>query len=225
MWSFLWSSSLVPVLLVNICSFLVPVCSEWRWISWTRNHVFHRGPAFSSLVFFLVSFWGNRCVFPLWGLLQVFLVLLYYCLSIQPFRHVFWLPYLSPKSFGFFGIRLLVCFHVTHSQLLMEFSFVVLECSVLSILFLPFVDISLISLLSPEPSGLFPQVVLLLFPVWSFPFCSRIYQRLSFVLSFWPVFVGFFYLRFQSNFPSCFDFFFVLFEGIPIFSQTNLAPA
>ena len=88
MWSFLWSSSRVLVLLVSICSFLVLVCREWRWISWTKNHVFHHGLAFSSLISFLVTFCVNRCVFSLSGLLWVLLVLLSYCLSIQPFRYV-----------------------------------------------------------------------------------------------------------------------------------------
>ena len=76
---------------------------------------------FSVWYFFLVSFRVSRCVFPFWGLLQVPLVLLEYCLSIQHFRYVFWLPYLCPKSFGFFCIRLLVCFRVTPSQLLMNY--------------------------------------------------------------------------------------------------------
>ena len=40
---------------------------------------------------------------------------------------------------------------------------------------LPFVDISLVFLLSLEPSGLFPQVVLLFFLVLSFPFSSHIF--------------------------------------------------
>ena len=47
----------------------------------------------------------------------------------------FWLPYFSPKSLGFFFIPLLVCFRVISSQLLIEFSFIVLECPVLSVLF------------------------------------------------------------------------------------------
>ena len=55
---------------------------------------------------------------------------------------------------------------------------------------LPFVNISLITLLSPELSGLFSQVVLLFFLVLSFAFCSHIFQDLS-VLPFWPVFVDF----------------------------------
>ena len=68
---------------------------------------------------------------------------------------------------------------------------------------LALVDISLIFLLSPVLSGLFPQVVLF-FLVLPFPFYSYIFQRLSFILSFWSVFVDFFYLRFYSNFPSWF---------------------
>ena len=53
---------------------------------------------------------------------------------------------------------------------------------------LPFVDISLISLLSPELSSLFPQVVLSFFLVLSFPFSSHIFQEIL-VLPFWSVFV------------------------------------
>ena len=53
MWSYLWSPSQVLVLLVSICSFLVLVCREWRWISWTRNHGFHHSLAFSSFIFFM----------------------------------------------------------------------------------------------------------------------------------------------------------------------------
>ena len=47
------------------------VFREWRWISWTRSHVFHHGLALSSLIFFLVLFWVSRRGFPFWGLLQV----------------------------------------------------------------------------------------------------------------------------------------------------------
>ena len=64
-WSFLWPSSLVLVLLVSICSFLALVCREWRWISWTRNHVFHRCLAFSSS---LRAFYINVCW---WSLTEV----------------------------------------------------------------------------------------------------------------------------------------------------------
>ena len=56
-----------------------------------------------------------------------------------------------------------------------------MSCSVGIVL--PFVDISLISLLSPALSGIFLQVVLLFFLVLSFPFCSHISEDL-FVLPF-----------------------------------------
>ena len=75
---------------------------------------------------------------------------------------------------------------------------------------LPLVDISLIILLSPILSGLFPQVVLLFFLVLAFSFYFYIFQRLSFVVSFWPVFVNFlsaFPVEFSVLvliFPSCF---------------------
>ena len=56
---------------------------------------------------------------------------------------------------------------------------------------LPFVDIFLIFLLSPGHSGSFPQVVLSFFLVLPFPFCLYMFQRFSFVLPFWYVFVDF----------------------------------
>ena len=68
---------------------------------------------------------------------------------------------------------------------------------------LPFVDISLIFLLSPALSSLFPQVVLLFFffHVLPIPFFLRLFQRLSFFIIL-ACFRSFFYLRFQSNFPA-----------------------
>ena len=56
---------------------------------------------------------------------------------------------------------------------------------------LPFVDVSLIFLLSPAHSGLYPQVVLLFFLVLPVPICSSLFQHLSYFLSFWLVFVVF----------------------------------
>ena len=114
MWSFLWSSSEVLAHLVGICSFLVLVCCEWRWISWTRIHVFHHVQAFSSLISFLVSFWVIQCVFLLWGLLRVFQVLLPYRLSIQPFRYAFSLAIFSSKIVRFLW-RLVVGMFLYHT--------------------------------------------------------------------------------------------------------------
>ena len=56
MWSFCWSSTWVRVLFVAIYSFLVLVCHEWRWISITRNHVFHPGQAHFCLIHFRFRF-------------------------------------------------------------------------------------------------------------------------------------------------------------------------
>ena len=86
---------------------------------------------------------------------------------------------------------------------------------------LPFVDISLIFLLSPVLSSLFPQVVLLFFPMFPVPTSPRLFQRLSFLLFGLVYFV--FLCAFRISHPG-FDCFFVLFEGIPFFSQTDYAP-
>ena len=74
-----------------------------------------------------------------------------------------------------------VCFHVTPSQLLIEFSFGYLECPVLSIV-LPFVDISFIFLLSPVLPCLFPQNLLLFFSCVACSFFPCLFQRLSFFI-------------------------------------------
>ena len=71
------------------------------------------------------------------------------------------------------------------------------SCFVCSVL--PFVDIALIFLLSPALSGLFPQVVLLFFPVFPVPFPPLISAPLFF-LSFWLVFVVFLF-AFPVEFP------------------------
>ena len=85
---------------------------------------------------------------------------------------------------------------------------------------LPFVDISLIFLLSPALSGLFPWVVLLFFLLLLVPFSSRLFQRPCFFYHSGLFSVFFICVSSRISHPG-FDSFFVLFEGIPIFSQTQ----
>ena len=81
---------------------------------------------------------------------------------------------------------------------------------------LPFVDISLIFLLLPALSGLFPQVVLLFFPVSPVPFFPA-YISVSLFFIILACFRSFFYLRFQPNFQSWFRLFLRSFLGDPNF--------
>ena len=145
---------------------------------------------------------------------------------------LFWLAYFSPESLGFFCIRLLVYFIVISFQLLIEFSFIVLEYPILSLLFYhlrylfnlhsfasSFRYISSCCIVS------FSRVVfsflLLIIPAFCFFFWVFL-----FVLSFLAVFEGFFLIWISSrNFHPGFDFPLLILEGIPIFSQTNFAPA
>ena len=99
-------------------------------------------------------------------------------------------------------------------NLFVEFSFVfwnVLFC------------LYLIVLLLPVLSSLYPQVMLLFFLVWLFPFFPNIFQHFFISLIILPVSVAFF-----SAFPIKSSIhvliFFVLFEGTMIFSQTSFAP-
>ena len=223
-WSFLWLFSQVLVHLVSICSFLVLVCREWRLISWTRILVLHHGLAFSSLISFLVFLFSSSMRISFFGpssslssslvilfIHSVFSLCFFGCHIFVQIVRLLWrpvvgmflhpvLPVVDRIFFRCFGMSFFVCF------------------------VLPFVDISLISLLSPEVSGLFLQVVLLFFLVLSFPFCSNIFQDI-FVLPFRPVFVDFFICVSNRISHPGFDSFFVLFEGVPIFSHTNFAPA
>ena len=116
-----------------------------------------------------------------------------------------WLPYFSSKSFGFSCIRLLVCFRVISSQLLIKIFFRCVEMFCFVCIVLPYVDISSNFLLSPVLSGLFP--------VWPFSFRSNIFQRLSFVLSFWSFFLKIYNLHFYLIFPSWFWLFLIAFWG------------
>ena len=124
-----------------------------------------------------------------------------------------WFPYFNPKSLGFFCIRLLVCFRVTPSQLLIEFLFIVLECPILSVLFtlcrylfnLP----SLASnfwFISSSCTVIFPHVT------YSFSPPPLISAPLFIIRACFPIF---FYLRFQSNFPFRFLLFLRAFRGDP----------
>ena len=189
MWSFLWTFSQVLVHIVSICSFLVLVYGEWRWISLTRTHVFYHDLSLSTLIFFSVLLSSPMCnsAFGASSSTSSFLVILFInstcslcffgCHNLLQNRlvsfasgcgHVFChaLPVVDRIVFFFFAKSSFFCFA------------------------LPFVDISLISLLSPVLSGLF-HVVLLFFLLLSFPFCSHILKDLSFLSSYWSIFVDF----------------------------------
>ena len=88
---------------------------------------------------------------------------------------------------------------------------------------LAFVDISLIFLLSPALSGLFPQVVLLFFLVSPVPFFPAYFSASLFciILACFRSFV--ICVSSRISHPG-FDCFFVLLGGISIFSQTNFKP-
>ena len=179
MQSFLWSSIQVLARLVSICSFLVPVCREWRWISWTRSHVFHHGLALSSLIFFLVLFRVSRRVFPFRGLLQVPLVLLWYCLSIQHFRYVSLVAIFYSKIVRFLLYLVVGMFLCNSLPIVDKIFFRCFGMSCFVCIVLLFIDISLVFLLWPVLSGLFSQVMLLFFPMLPVP-SFFLFQSLSF---------------------------------------------
>ena len=92
-------------------------------------------------------------------------------------------------------------------------------------IFFPFIDISLIFILLPARSGLFPRIVLLFFCVG---FCFLFLHVLGsfFCLIILACFRTFFFICVSSRIShSGFDFFYVIFKGIPIFSQINFLPA
>ena len=110
-------------------------------LSWMEVNFLNQKPCIPSWTgvflfdIFWVTSWVNQCVFPISGLFDSFEFSFHIVYQFSPFVIFFWLPHFSPKSLGFFCIRLLVCFSVISSQLLIEFSFIVYECPVLSVLF------------------------------------------------------------------------------------------
>ena len=171
--------------------------------------------------------WVNRCVFPLWGLLQILLVLLSYCLYIHPFRYVLLAAIFLSKIVRFLWhtvVGMFSCYPLPTTKRIF-FRCFGMFCFVFIIS--PFVDISFISLLSPVFSGLFFQVVLLFFffrVVFSFLFLHIPASFFCFII--FACFRSFFYFCVSSRISHLgFDFYFSLFKGIPIFSQTNFAPA
>ena len=117
-----------------------------------------------------------------------------------------WLPYFSPKSFGFSCIRLLVCFHVISPHLLVEFSFVVLECPVLSVFFT--LSLYLFNLLSFSCTfWIISSSCIVMFLCVAIPFLSFHVPASFLCFIILACFRRFFNLHFQSNFPSWFLFF------------------
>ena len=227
MWSYLSSSIWVRMLLVGICSFLVLVCREWRWISWIRIHLFHHGLPFPIWYIFSVVLSKSMCISafgPSSNPSNSFVILLIHSAFLLCSLGCHILVQNCSVSLTSGGCYVSVSSSPPH--LSVEFPFVVLECPFFVCIVLPFVDIFLIFLLSLVLSGLLTQVVLLFFLVLPFSFCPYTFLHLSFVLSFWPVSVDSFLSTFLVEFPILvLIFFLVLFEGILIFSQNNFAPA
>ena len=134
------------------------------------------------VLYFLVSFWVSRCVFPLSGHFCVLLGLLSFSLFVM-----FFVCHILVKIVRFIlhpVVRRFLC-HLLPRVETVFFRCFGMSCFVCIVLLF----ISLIFFLSPVPYGLFAQVLLLFFLVLPFPFWLSMFQRLSSVLSFWPVFV------------------------------------
>ena len=157
--------------------------------------------------YFLVSFSVNLCVFPL-SVLRL-LTFSACCLSIHHFCYVHLVTIVYSKIVQLLLHRVVSIFLCHLLQLVGRIFFRCFGMICFVCIVLPFVDIFLIFLLFPVLSGLFLRVVLLFFPVLPFPFCSYIFQHLSFVSPFWPVFVDFFIcVSCRNSYPG-FDFSFV----------------
>ena len=140
-------------------------------------------PAVFQFDIFLVLVWINRSVFPLSDLLWVILILLSCCLFIRLFVIFSWLPYFSPKSFGFSCIRLLVCFRVYSPNLLKDFFFAVLESPDLSVSF--YLCRSLFNLPSFAITFWFiSSSCIVIFSCVAFSFLSSVFLVLKFLLVF-----------------------------------------
>ena len=127
MLSFLWSSIHVHVLFVGICLFLVVNGGEFIEPETMYSIMFWCFPVwcFCSKSMFISALW------PSWNRSDYFVILfIHWTFTLSFRRHI-----LVPNRLFFSCVPLLVCFRVISFQLLVEFSFVVLECPVFSVLF------------------------------------------------------------------------------------------
>ena len=144
--------------------------------------------------------------------------------SSRLFCYVFWLTYFFSKIVRFPLNPVVGSFSRHLLPVVGRIFFRCFGMSCFVCIVLPFVDIFLIFLLSPVISGLFPQVVQLFFLMLLFLFVPT-YSDVFLLFHHLACFRRFFYLLSSRIFHPGFDFFFVLFEWIPISSKTNFAPA
>ena len=208
MWFFLWSSIRGRVLLVGIYSFRVLVCRDWWWILELES-MYSIMARRIPIWYILELFWGNRCVFLLSDPLRVLFILLSCCLSIRRFCCSLGCHILVKKLFGFLAFGCRYVFVSSPLTCWKNFLLLFLECPVLSVL------IYTISL-SFSPS-FFRQYFLvyflrlcgflIFFSYVAFFFLSQHVPAFFLCFILLACFRRFFYLRFQSNFPSRFLFF------------------
>ena len=170
-----------------------------------------------SSVFFFVFFWVNRCVFPLSDLLWWFLI---FCHIVYPFGffYVFLVAIFYSKTFRFLLHSVVGMFSCHLPALLGRISFCCFGMSHFFCIVLPFVDISLIFLLSPVLSVFFfPQVVLFSL-CCLFLFFSLLVQASFLCFKILVCFCRFFICVSSLIYCPGFEFSVVSFERIPIFS-------
>ena len=200
-------------------------------LSWMEVNFLNQNPCiplcpsvFQFDIIFSGFFLVVRCVFSLWDLPRVLLVLLSYRLSIQPFRYTFSVAIFSSKIVRFIW-RLVVGMFLYHALPVVDIIFFSLFWNVLFCLYCFTLCRSLINLTSFARTFCFFSSS-----------CTVIFFRVVFCILFLHI-PGYFCFTIFACFRkffiwiSCrishpgFDCFFVLFEGTPIFSHTNFALA
>ena len=128
----------IYLFLLSIYSFRERIYRGWEWSFKTRIHICHRRLAFSNSVHFLVLRWGNSDVCTHKGLFRDLEILFLCYISSRLFCDVFFpSPYLLKFFFCFQCIWFLVHLRSFYIYSLVEFSFVIFECPVLSVLLDP----------------------------------------------------------------------------------------
>ena len=163
-----------------------------------------------------MSFCVNRYVFPLSGLLQALLILLSFCLSIRLFCCVFLVDIFLSKIFRFLlhpVVDMFLChlFPVV-SRIFLLFRNVLFCLYCFTLCRYPFI--------LPSFASTFWYISSSCFAIFSFItfFFLFLHVPASFLrFTILTCFRRFFYLRFQSNFPSWFRFFIRAFSGDPDF--------
>ena len=145
--------------LLGIYTVSDPIYRGWKWIFWTRIHIYYFGQVISNFLFF------KSCSWPSSSSCNSFFDIYPFSISVMSFLF----QDFASKLFCFFFIQLFISSYAFSTELGVEFSFVILE-GLVAFVWLPLIPVSF---KPPFWGGA-------IFFIYLFQLCCRNYLWLSF---------------------------------------------